>query len=90
MKLELEIYGCLCSTKIFRINGIEADTDDFGEKYDDDPSDAPEYGCGNMQFHPYSPDPQVMKKYHINTQEWDEICDKLADGLSFGYCGWCI
>lgn len=89
MKLELEIYGCLCSTKIFRINGIEADTDDFGEKYDDDPSDAPEYGCGNMQFHPYSPNKQVMKKYHINEQEWYEICDKL-DGLSFGYCGWCI
>lgn len=90
MKLELEIYGCLCSTKIFRINGIEADTDDFGEKYDEEPYDAPEFGCGYMQFHPYSPNPQVMKKYHINAQEWYEICDKLANGLSFGYCGWCV
>lgn len=90
MKLELEIAKCLCWAKVFRINDIEADEDDFGEKYDENRSNAPEYGCGNMRFHPYSPDPRVMEKYHINAQEWNEICDKLVDGLSFGRCYWCV
>lgn len=90
MIIECKGYGALCGTETFRINGIKADETEFGEKYDDDPYNAPDYGCGNMKFHPYDPVSSVMEKYGINETEWYEICDKLDEELSFGRCGWCI
>lgn len=90
MKLELEGYSCLCATKIFRINDIDADDSEFGEKYDICPESAEEYGCGYMKFHAYDPDIKVMEKYGIDVHDWNVICDKLDDVLSFGICGWCV
>lgn len=89
MKLELKFGTCYCCTTTFIINGIEAYSWDFGDKFDDDPYNAPEYGCGNMKFHPYEPIPEIMEKYNITEKEWNEICDKLDKGLSFGGCAWC-
>lgn len=88
MKLEFEVYKCLCSPKIFRINGIEANYTEFGIKCDQFPNDTPEYGCRSMQFTPYDPIPEVMEKYEIDENEWYEICNAL-DRLSFGYCNLC-
>jgi hypothetical protein len=90
MKLELEIYGSLCSTSVFIINGIEAYEGDFGDKYDDDPDGAEDYACGNMQFYPSCPTEKILTKYKINTSEYMEIASRLEEGLSFGSCGWCV
>ena len=90
MKLELEVYGCLCSTSTFKINNINANYNDFGYKYDHCPESAEPYGCGNMQFDSIPPTQEVLDKYHISVDEYNEIADKLAEELSFGCCGWCV
>lgn len=50
MKLELEVMKALCEMRVFRINDVEADYEDFGEKFDRKPRDAEPYGCGYMMF----------------------------------------
>lgn len=75
--------------KIFEINGIEADYEDFGEKRDLDPKNRPYYGCGNMAFVPKDPTEEILNKYNISVYDYDEICDKLETHLSFGRCAWC-
>lgn len=90
MKLELEGYDCLCATKVFRINGIEADYSDFGEHYDTCPAMGEPYGCGNMRFIPGEMKQSILDKYHITSDEWFEVIEKLDSVLSFGHCGWCI
>lgn len=90
MKLELEIYGCLCATKDFRINGISADSSDFGSQGDSDPDNAEPYGCGNMRFEGKPSTDEVLKAYGISESEYKEIVELLEDKLSFGSCGWCV
>lgn len=92
MKLELSFYGALCETQGFFINGIEAYWDDFGEKYDRRPEDAEDYGCGLMKFTPtpLKKSQEILSKYEITKEEYTIITDQLAEGLSFGNCGWCI
>lgn len=90
MTLELEVYKALCETSKFIINGIYADYDDFGEKYDRCPGRAEPYACANMQFTRYSPKKEVLDKYGITEAEYEEICDELENKLSFGCCGWCV
>lgn len=89
MKLELEFYGALCETKTFKINNVKASYDDFGEKFDHSPENAPDYCCGDMRFDSKPPLPEVLDRYHISINEYDDICEKLREGLSFGSCGWC-
>ena len=89
MKLELEIFSSLCSTELFKINGIEAYYDDFGDKADQDPSSADDYCCGDMQFIGKASTPEVLGKYSITQPEYDAIVSELAEKLSFGSCGWC-
>jgi hypothetical protein len=89
MKLELEILGSFCDTKVFSINDIEASWQDFGDKYDTDRDSAEDYGCGNMEFIPKLPTQEILEKYQINNSEYLEVQEKLG-GLSFGNCGWCI
>jgi hypothetical protein len=89
MKLELEVYGCLCETSLFRINDIEAEYSDFGSKYDHDSENAPNYCCGNMLFVTKSPKVSVLNKYNISVEEYYAIGNQLEDKLSFGSCGWC-
>ncbi len=90
MKLELEIYGALCSTQVFEINGIDADSDDFGSQCDEDEENAEEYACGDMQFTRQDSSKEILDKYSITQDEYDEIATKLEEGLSFGCCGWCV
>ena len=89
MKLSLEFYGALCATSEFVINGIEADSEDFGEQYDANPGSAEAYGCGNMVFEPILPHSRVLKKYNISVDEYTLVAERLKEGLSFGCCGWC-
>ena len=90
MKLELKIYDALCATEVFRINGIKADGQDFGDKGDRHSSEAEAYSCADMHFTPKDPEPEVLKKYGIEEGEYWIIARQLEKELSFGSCGWCV
>jgi len=95
MKLELTFFGALCTTALcatnkFTINDITASSGDFGDKYDYSPEEADDYGCGNMQFTRKEPSSAILTKYNVTKEEYNEIAEKLEEGLSFGNCGWCI
>ena len=90
MLLELSIYSALCATSRFVVNGINADTYDFGEQYDRDAENAEDYACGNMQFTGNPSTTEILSKYQITEEEYQEVVSKLEDGLSFGCCGWCV
>ena len=89
MKLKLEVYGSLCETSTFEINGVTADHNDFGEKDDMDTAGAEDYCCGDMRFERKKSTSDILEKYKITEEEYHEICEQLEDGLSFGSCGWC-
>lgn len=91
MKLELKIADEFCVTEIFRINGIEADSDDFGVQGDEAFDDAVEDDdCGDMQFARTEPTADVLAKYGITKTEYHAVAEKLEEGLSFGSCGLCV
>jgi len=90
MNLQLSFYGSLCATSEFKINGIDADSDDFGDHYDASPETAEDYGCGDKVFEPKEPTPETLAKYGINGPEYELVANALRDGLSFGNCGWCV
>lgn len=90
MKLELKIYGQSCETEVFRINGIVADYEDFGDKQDIDRMNAHDYCCANMRFISHEPTEEILNKYDITADEYTEVCNKLKDGLSFGRCDLCL
>ena len=90
MKLKIEIYDCLCATSVFKINGKDAYSTDFGSQGDISPEDAEEYACGNMQFITKEPTEEILKKYSISEKEYREIAEELSEKLSFGSCGWCV
>ncbi len=90
MNLKFEVYDYLCKMKEFEINGVEADYEDFGSTCDEDYENAEDYSCGNMKFTRENATDEILKKYNISIEEYNEICDKLDDGLSFGLCGQCI
>ena len=90
MKLELEVYSALCATETFKINNIDADNDDFGNSYDASPETAEDYGCGNRVFKSKLATQEVLDRYKISVDEYNEVCEQLQDKLSFGNCGWCV
>jgi len=90
MKLKFEVFDCLCEMSVFEINDIDADKNDFGTQQDESRETAEQYGCGNMRFSRRPSTPEVLSKYGITENEYDEVCDKLEAGLSFGCCGWCV
>ena len=89
MELKCKAMRGLCAMEIFEINGTEADYDDFGNKYDDDPYHAEDYCCGNMVFEGKPHTQETLDKYKISKDEYYEICERLREELSFGACCWC-
>ena len=89
MKLELEIFGSLCSTKYFVINGVQADACDFGSSYDASPEIAEDNACRNRVFERHDPTTEVLAKYSINEAEYGVVAAMLEAELSFGNCGLC-
>lgn len=87
MELQLEIYGHLCFTSIFTVNGIVAKSSDFGIQYDADSENSEEYCCGDMKFIGNPSTIEILNKYKITEVEYREIVSKLENGLSFGCCG---
>lgn len=90
LDLVVNIYHSLCATSTFKVNNIHADASDFGYMHDEDPENAEDYGCGNMQFVPKPASVSVLAKYNISLDDYNTICARLKDGLSFGSCGWCV
>lgn len=89
MKLIIKSYNSLCALSEFKINGIEADEKDFGKHEDINPNIAEDYGCGNMKFIPIPATVGVLKKYGIDSKEYENVCKALDKHLSFGNCNWC-
>lgn len=90
MKLELEFGTHYCDCPKFIINGIEADSGDFGEQRDLNPDIAEDYCCGDMTFTPKLCTEEILSKYNITVSEYNIIAGQLEVGLSFGNCGWCL
>jgi len=90
MELEIKIDDGYCVPKEFIINDIKADHSDFGDKDDENPDDAEEYGCGDMVFIGKQATPEILEKYKISLSEYKQIVEILEDKLSFGSCGNCI
>lgn len=82
-------YDALCELQSCKINDVNLNYNDFGEKYDTEPEKAEPYCCANMQFIPFKDvKEETLKKYNITEEEYRLIQEKL-DCLSFGCCGWC-
>lgn len=90
MKLEMESAIYFCVPAIFKINGMEASTYDFGHTEDISSETAEPYGCGDRQFISCEPTQEVLDKYRISRDEYEIVIEKLKEELSFGCCGWCI
>ena len=91
LKLEKLIsMGSLCEIERFNLNGVELESDDFGDKYDAHPDGAEDYACGDMQFTRSEPKEEILKKYRITKEEYHQVAERLEEILSFGYCGWCV
>jgi hypothetical protein len=43
-----------------------------------------------MQFTGNPSTTEILLKYKITEEEYQEVVSKLEDGLSFGCCGWCV
>ena len=90
MKLELEFGSSYCYCPTFRINGIQAESQDFGNQYDDgDADDVDGHGCADMKFVPGDPTREILSKYGISEAEFLLVAGQLEAGLSFGNCGMC-
>ena len=91
MEIIIKPYHALpCELQDFTINGIQADKNDFGFTQDSDRENAPEYGCGWMEFTSIMPTNEVLEKYNITLDEYNQICEQLESKLCVGTCGWCI
>lgn len=87
MELEIRPYRCLpCSLEVFKINGIEALEEDFGEK--DIYGSCFKSNCC-CEFKPKPPTSEILSRYGICVEEYAEICEELIDALSVIHCGWC-
>lgn len=82
-------YGLPCALQKFTVNGIEADTDDFGEAVSENNGFG---GCINNHFVgniDSSHIKEVCNKYNITYEEYLEIVEHLEDRLDVGDCSWC-
>lgn len=90
MKLEIEVYDCLCELSKFIINWIDADYDDFWDKYDRHTEEAEEYWCWYMQFEWCTYTQDILDKYNISIEDYNKIVTILEDKLSFWCCWRCV
>ena len=92
MDLKIKPFRALpCALEVFCINGVKADISDFGESEDVSPETAEDYSCGDHQFIPHNhARAEVLERYGISGDEWDEIAQKLESALDVGACGWCV
>ena len=76
-----------CTPKVFKINEIYADPDDFGEV----DKILGYYCCESRKFIEFEEPPAgILEKYHITEEEFFEICDELKDVLRVKSCSMCV
>ena len=76
-----------CSPKVFTINEIHANSDDFGEIS----KQTGHFCCKYREFQAFEEPPtDVLEKYHITEDEFIEVCDELRDILRVTDCSLCI
>lgn len=91
MELVIEpMYALPCCLEVFTINGKSADQDDFGDTFDHHCEDAKPYACADMHFDTKPPTKEVLDKYNITEEQYNNICNELEDKLYVGSCVWCI
>lgn len=77
-----------CSTKIFTIDGIDADIDDFGRLEKEHGEE--QYTCNNFHFVGTFPTDECLKKYHITLTNYKYIAETLESKIYRGYpCSRC-
>lgn len=90
MKLEIkENDGLYCGLSVFKINDILADSDDFRENTIIIQNMLLNIVVEIMMFESKEPTQEVLDKYHITKEEYEDVCDELHDKLSFGFCAYC-
>lgn len=91
MELIIEPFHSLpCELEVFTINGIAANSMDFGNMYDHNEEAKEPYGCGDMYFESKLPTSDVLQRYNITVDEYNTICIDLENKLYVGKCGWCV
>ena len=75
--LLIKVGECYCYLREFVINGFEAIEEDFGTHKDIEPEIAEDYACGNMRFIPKKSTMEVLDKYKITQEEYEQICEEL-------------
>lgn len=85
LRLEVETYETMpCELQTFRINGIDAELEDFGmvvkEEFDG-------YECIDIRFEETNQPP--LGKYGLTYEDYDEICQVLSSTFKIGRCDWC-
>ena len=86
---KIKAFLTRCSLETFVINGIQADENDFVDKYDHSPETAEDYGCGDMRADIKPASSKILEKYKIDVDEYEKIAKEVAEKVSFGYCHWC-
>lgn len=92
LSIEIETYKSLpCRTKAFRVNGIDADINDFGETDDTGRCNVTECGCGCMEFvSNNSKMNDAMQRYNVSEDEFHEVQKRLELSLCVGECSLCL
>ena len=88
----LDITGmdAYCDAEVtLMVKGKPADVEDFGDGRDIEPNHAPLGGCGNYFFEVWEESPEILEKYGITVEEYDEIGFWLQRCLTIGCCDWC-
>ena len=86
----LVVSRWLCHPETFTVKGIKADPDDFGDQEDRDYQNAEPWSCADMHFTPKPATQEILAKYSIDVDQYNEIASALENALSFGCCGLCV
>lgn len=88
LDLEITPFRCVpCELDVFKINGQDADVDDFGTSGWN--GNCMEGTCHHEFCPNIKPTNDVLHKYNITESQYYQICDNLVDELYVGSCGWC-
>ena len=88
LDLEITPFRCVrCELEVFKINGQNADLDDFGRS--GWKGNCMEGTCHHEFCPNIKPSNDVLNKYNITESQYYQICDNLVDKLYVGNCGWC-
>ena len=75
-----------CTIDKFRINGIRANEEDFGEIQKEHLGN---YSCRLSGFSHGKLSQEILDKYNISFDEFYEICDRLDEVFDYGHCSYC-